>query len=511
MYLIGTDIGTQGTKTVIVDEKGQIKSESFREYAVLTPRPSWAHQWPDVWVRAVCGSIKEALEKLAAPSSEIAALAISGLYGGSGIAVDKSVNPLYPCLIWMDRRAKKQTAWVKKNLSQERIFEITGNYTDSYYGYTKIMWIRENEPDIWSQTWKFVTPKDFVIYKLTGDMTIDYSSAGNLGGLFDIHEKKWSEEMCEMLGIPIEKLPETIIRSTDIAGKINKTGAELTGLDQGTPIISSGIDAAVAQFSAGVVDEGEHVAMAGTSMCWGTVHDGKNLHPGLISFPYVVYETEKIYTFGGSATNGALARWFRDQFGIIEKEVEKRTGLNAYALFEDEIKDIPPGSNGLIALPYFMGERSPIWDPDARGGFLGLSLYHERRHMYKALLEAAAYSLRDNMELAREANIRLNNECCITGGVAKSKMWVQIFADVTGYDMKLIKNSVEAPLGDAFLAGLGVKLFDRPEEIKQWLEFEEIVRTNRTNKKEYDRYYKYFKEFYCSTKMLMMKMAEERE
>jgi xylulokinase len=511
MYLIGTDIGTQGTKTVIVDEKGKIKSESFREYDVLTPRPSWAHQWPDVWFRAVCGSVKEVIEHSGVKTNEIAGIAISGLYGGSGIAVDKDINPIYPCLIWMDRRAKEQTEWVKNNISKDKIFDITGNYVDSYYGYTKIMWVRDNEPDIWKQTHKFITPKDYVIHKLTGEMSIDYSSAGNLGGLFDLKKKEWSCEMSSLLNIPLEKLPEKIIPSTAIAGKINKMGAELTGLDEGTPIISSGIDAAVTQFSAGVTDEGEHVAMAGTSMCWGTVHDGKNLNPGLISFPYVVYENEKIYTFGGSATNGALARWFRDEFGAIEKETEKRTGINAYALLEEEIKDIPAGSNGLIALPYFMGERSPIWDPDARGGFIGLSLFHERKHMYKALLEAAAYSLRDNMEVAKKANIKLDATCCITGGVAKSASWVQIFADVTGFDMKLIENSVEAPLGDAFLAGLGTGIFEDPEHIKKWLNFKPLVKANKENKSKYDRYYKYFKEYYEATKELMIKMAKERE
>jgi xylulokinase len=511
MYLIGTDIGTQGTKTVIVDEIGKIKCESFREYDVLTPKPSWAHQWPDVWFRAVCGSIKTAVECSGINPVEIDAIAISGLYGGSGIAVDKEMNPIYPCLIWMDRRAKEQTSWVKHNIAKDKIFEITGNYVDSYYGYTKMMWIRDNEPEVWHDTYKFMTPKDYIIYKLTGEMSIDYSSAGNLGGLFDIHSKEWSVEMSELLNIPIDKLPQNIIRSTDIAGKINKMGAEITGLRQGTPIISSGIDAAVTQFSAGVIDEGEHVAMAGTSMCWGTVHNGKNLNPGLISFPYVVYEKEKIYTFGGSATNGALARWFREQFGAIEKETEKRTGINAYTLLEEEIKNIPPGSDGLIALPYFMGERSPIWNPDARGGFLGLSLFHERKHMYKAMLESAAYSLRDNMEVAKLAGIKLDNDCCITGGVSKSKEWVQIFADVTGFDMKLIKNSVEAPLGDAFLAGLGIGVYKKPEEIKKWLEFKEPIKSNPETKRIYDRYYKYFKAFYDSTKTLMTKMVEESE
>ncbi len=341
MYLMGTDIGTQGTKTIIVNERGQLISEAFEEYSVITPKHSWAEQWPNVWVKAVINTIKESFERANINNDEIAGLAISGLYGGSGIPVNKNIDPIYPCLIWMDRRAKAETQWVKDNIPLKKIFGITGNYVDSYYGFTKMMWIKNNYPEIWKDTYQFVTPKDYVIYKLTDDLSTDYSSAGNIGGVFDITRREWSKEMCDLLEIEIEKLPEKIIKSSDIAGKLKKEIAELTGLKTGMPVISGGIDAPVAQFSAGVLQEGEHVAMAGTSMCWGTVHSGKYLTPGLISFPYVVEEDSKIYTFGGSATSGALARWFRDQFGIYEKEVESKTGISAYTLLEMEGKNIP--------------------------------------------------------------------------------------------------------------------------------------------------------------------------
>ena len=371
-----------------------------------------------------------------------------------------------------------------------------------------MMWIRDNENEIWNKTHKFVTPKDYVIYKLTGERAIDFSSAGNIGGVFDLKKMSWSEQMCQELGIDIKKLPDKIIPSSSIAGYLTVEMSAVTGLKAGTPVISGGIDAAVTQFSAGVLEEGEHVAMAGTSMCWGTVHEGNNLNKGLVNFPYVVYEKEKIYTFGGSSTNGAIARWFRDEFAQMEKEMEKRTGISAYQLLEEQIKGVPPGSDGLLALPYFMGERSPIWDPDARGMLIGLSLYHQRKHIYKALLESAAYSLRQNMDEAKKARIKLSDECMITGGVAKSKEWVQIFADVTGLNMKLIKNEVEAPLGDAFLAGLGVGIFKEPEKIKDWIELKKPVKVNWDNHKKYEIYYQNFLELYQNNKKLMTKMAE---
>ena len=508
MYLMGTDIGTQGTKTVIVDEKGNLIADSFREYKVTTSKPTWAEQWPDVWVKAVIETIKESLEKSKIDVGKVAGISISGLYGGSGIAVDKDVKPIYPCLIWMDRRAKKETQWIKDNISKEKLFSVTGNYVDSYFGFPKLLWIKNNHPDIWKQTYQFVAPNDYAIYCLTGSLITDYTSAGNMGGFFDIHKKCWSGEMAEMLGIDIKKMPQTILNSYDIAGKITREASQLTGLPEGTPVMAGGIDAPVAQLSAGAMSEGEHVAMAGTSMCWGTVHNGKYLTPELVSYPYVVHCDKLIYTFGGSATSGELARWYRDNFGRYEKEVSKETGISPYTLMELQTKKIPAGSEGVVVLPYFMGERSPIWDPDARGVIFGLSLYHTRAHVYKAMLEAAAYSLKHNMESAINSGIKLNKDCWIVGGVAKSDYWTQIFADVTGYGMKRLVNDVEAPYGDAFLAGLGTKLFEKPEEIKGWIKFRQEILPREEITKTYEKYYQIYKELYEETKGTMRKISE---
>jgi sugar (pentulose or hexulose) kinase len=365
------------------------------------------------------------------------------------------------------------------------------------------MWIKNNEPEVWNKTYKFMTPKDFVIYKLTGENIIDYSSAGNIGGVFDIHKKYWSQEMCEILGIDLDKLPEKIVKSSDIVGTMSGKYAQETGLLEGTPIIAGGIDAPVAQLSAGAVYEGEHVAMVGTSTCWGNIHDGKYLTPELVSYPYVVDDLTKIYTFGGGATSGAIIRWFREEFGEYEKEYENKRGVSAYTLLELGSKDIPAGSDGIIVLPYFMGERSPIWDSKAKGTIIGLSLYHNRNHLYKAFMEAVAYSLRHNIEEAQNAGIVLDPECYLVGGTAKSDIWTQIFSDVTGYVMKRTKQDVEAPLGDAFLAGLGTGIFKQPEDIKKWTLFKEDTLPNNSNKQIYDKYFNLYKQLYKNTKEIM--------
>ena len=507
--LIGVDIGTGGTKAVVFDKNGVMLGQGFKEYGVLTPQPAWAEQWPDVWLDGVVFTLKQALACSGLKASDIQAVCISGLYGGSGIPVDKDLQPIRPCMIWMDRRARKQTQWVKDNVPLDTIFGITGNYVDSYYGFTKIMWMRDNESDLWKRVHQFVTPKDFVIQRLTGELATDYSSAGNIGGLLDIKKRAWSDEMCSILGIPKSMLPERITRSHDIVGKLNAQYAELTGLLAGTPIVAGGIDAPVAQFSCGVVDEGEHVAMIGTSMCWGTVSEGKNLTPGLISYPYVVNGESSIYTFGGGATAGAIVRWFRDEFGGVEKDFQAKTGIDAYTLLELEMKarKVGPGSGGLLTLPYFMGERSPIWDPDARGAVMGLTLSHGREHVYRSFMEGVALSLRDNIDAATKVGIALNPTCYMVGGAAKSDLWSQIFADVTGYNIKRLALDVEAPFGDAFLAGMAVGVFSKGEEIKKWLSFREEERVNAENHKVYSKMFSLYQRLYKQSKDIMAELA----
>ncbi len=489
VYLIGTDIGTQGTKTVIVDGEGNVISTGFQEYDVIKPKPSWAEQWPETWINATFNTIRIAIEKSSIDPRSIAGIALSGLYGGSGVPVDKNMNPLRPCLIWMDRRAVAEVEWVKKHIDKDTLFSITGNYVDSYYGFTKMLWIKNNEPDVWKKIYKFLTPKDYVIWKMTGINAIDYSSAGNIGGIFDIHRRTWSEEMSKALGIPLSMLPENIVPSSSIVGHVNRVTSEKTGLLEGTPVISGGIDAPMASLSAAVLDDKKHVAMTGTSICWGVVHKGTHLSPKLVSFPYVVKEKEMVYTFGGAATAGGIVKWFRDNFALKERETERSMGISAYKQLDEQAKDIPVGSEGLLLLPYFMGERSPIWDPNAKGTIIGLTLYHTKAHVFRAILEGVAYSLRHNMETGIEAGMELDEECIIVGGVANSKLWVQIFADVTGFPMKTTTSQVEAPYGDAFLAGLGSGVIESPEKIKEWVEFTQPIKPNLANKRIYDNYY----------------------
>lgn len=506
--LIGVDIGTQGASGLAINAEGEIMAESYQGYDVEQPRPGWAQKWPRDWVEAVYDVLSEILEDNQVSAEEVEGVAISGLYGGAGIPVDEELNPTAPCLIWMDRRAEDQVDWVKNNLDLDRLYQITGNYVDSYHGFTKMMWIRDNWPEVWEKTELFLPPNSYVINRLTGEIAIDYSSAGNIGGIFDLESRDWSEEMCKKLGIPMEKQPERMVASSEIVGRITEGAAEKTKLNPGTPVIAGGVDAPVATLSAGAIEQGSHVAMMGTSMCWGMVTEESHLSDRLVSMPNVIEPEDKVYSFGGAATAGAIVRWFRDVLGQQEVKAGEELDIDAYRLLELRAEDVSPGSEGLLVLPYFMGERSPIWDSKARGTVMGLSLYHEKEHLFRAFMEGVAYALRHNMEILDDSDVNLDNELVVVGGVTKSSLWPQILADVTGYPVRLLKSRVEAPLGDAFLAGLGTGVFSEASELKSWLEYEKTLSPQMKNKKIYDEYYAEYKDLYPSLKDNMSRMSD---
>ncbi|MCD8356000.1 MAG: FGGY-family carbohydrate kinase [Clostridia bacterium] len=495
-YLLGTDIGTSGTKTILMDTKGNLIASNLAEYDVLTPRPLWAEQWPDIWLLAAKSSIRNVVMHSGIDKKQIKGIAISGLYGGSGIPLDADMKPVRPCLIWMDRRAEEETKWVKENIGEEKLLEVTHNGADPYYGYTKMLWIKNNEPENWAKTKLFLPPNDYVIYDLTGEVAIDYSSAGNIGGIFDMNTRTWSQELMDAMGIPMDMMPQRIVESTDIVGGLTEAAAKELGLWEGMPVIAGGIDCGAANIGLGVFDSGTYAAAIGTSMCAALVSDKPVKGNGLIVWPYLYDAKHMSYYFAGGATAGAIVKWFRNQFCELEIKTEQEGGPNAYDILNEQAEKLPAGSDGLIVLPYFMGERSPVWDSDAKGTIVGLSLAHTKAHLYRAFLEAVAYSLRDAMNATGDD---LGKSILIAGGVTKSKLWRQIFADVTGYPVICPKHDVEANMGDVMLAGIGTGLLTY-EEVKGWQVLDDPIQPDPERHAQYDRCFAAYKSIYTHLK-----------
>lgn len=491
-YLLGTDIGTSGTKTIMMDTEGRLIAQDLQEYDVLTPKPLWAEQWPDVWVDAAKASIRNTVKKSGVKKEDVKGICISGLYGGSGIPLDENMEAVRPCLIWMDRRAAGETEWVREYIGDKKLKEITWNGADPYYGYTKILWIKNHEPENWEKTKLFLPPNAYAIYKLTGETAIDYSSAGNIGGIFDMNTRSWSEELMDAMGIPVSMMPEKIVESTDVVGGLTKEAAEELGLMEGMPVCAGGVDCGAANIGLGVFEPGVYAAAIGTSMCAALISDKPVKGENLIIWPYLYRSKELAYYFGGANTAGAIVKWFRNTFAELEAEVQKNGGPNAYDVLNEQAEKLPAGSEGLIVLPYFMGERTPIWDSDAKGTIVGLSLTHTKAHVYRAFLEAVAYSLRHTMECTGED---LGEYILLAGGVTKSKLWRHIFADVTGYPVVCPIHDAEANLGDVMLAGIGTGLLTY-QDVKKWQVLDEKIMPDPENKKKYDGYYRMYRKIY---------------
>ncbi|WP_428491209.1 FGGY-family carbohydrate kinase [Rhodopila sp.] len=466
--VIGVDIGTQSTKAVLVAANGAILAQASRAYAPDTPQPNWAEQHAGVWLAAVEQAVAEVAE--GAPdgvgAAEVKAICISSLYGGSGIPVDADIEPLHPCLIWMDRRAEAQVAWVERTVDLDRLRAVTGNGVNSYYGFTKMLWLRDERPDVWGRTAYLVPPNAYVIHRLTGQLAVDHCSAGNIGGVYDIAARRWSGEMLDGLGIPRRMMPGRLVQCTDVVGGLLPSAAARLGLPGGIPVVAGGVDAAVATYAAGVTEPGQQVAMIGTSMCWGTIAPAADASLGLVSMPYVVNGAHDLYVFGGASTAGACVSWFREQFCQAEQAAGREQGTDPHVLLEQAAAAIAPGSDGLVFLPYLMGERSPIWDGEASGAFIGLSLFHTRAHLYRAVLEGVAYALWHNMEAISGA--RLSERLIVVGGAARSDVWMQTIADVTGFAVWTIREDVEAALGAARLGAIGVGLIGA-EDRDTWI------------------------------------------
>lgn len=512
-YVVGIDIGTQSTKAVVCDGRGRIVAQAAKAYHPDTPRPLWAEQDAFVWLDAVKTALRDSAaaagraEPGFAPAA-VRAICISSLYGGSGIPVDAACRPLHPCLIWMDRRAEAEAAWVRRHVDQDRLRRVTGNHADSYYGFTKMLWLRDHRPEVWAQTRWLLPPNAWVIHELTGEIAVDHSSAGNIGGVYDLARRAWSDDLLAELGIPRAMMPDRLVESTDIVGTLQADVAAELGLCPGTPVVAGGVDAAVATFAAGATRPGRHVAMIGTSMCWGYITPDVDVGGGLVSMPHVFGAKRDAYVFGGAITAGASVAWFRDQFCGEDAAMAAAGGRDVHDVLEEAARPLAAGADGLIFLPYLMGERSPVWDGRASGAFVGLNLFHSRAHCYRAVLEGVAFALRHNIEAGRAA--ALDEALIVVGGAAKSDLWIQVIADVTGRPVLTIAEEVEAAMGAALLAAIGAGLVDAEAAARGWVNLTLRAEPRAAARAVYDRLFQVYAGLYPALRDSMHALAAIR-
>ena len=456
--LLGIDLGTTGVKAAtFAADDGHVISSAFVEYPLMHPQPGWAEQNPEEWWQATVAAIRTCLGQ-GVQAQDVQAVGLSGQMHGV-VLLDEENLVLRPSIIWADQRSAPQSLWITERVGAERLVSLVSNPALPGFSAPKILWIRQHEPALFARAQRILLPKDYIRYRLTGIQGIEISdAAGTI--LLDVQHGVWSTAVLEAIELDPALLPPVIPADT-VAGTITPEVAQLTGLLPGTPVAGGGADNACAAVGNGVVRSGLALVSIGTSgvvLAYAADHrvDTSAPVPRVHTFNHAV--PKAWYLMGVTQSAGLSLRWLRDNIGLPERALERWTGLDAYELLTSEAASIAPGSEGLFFLPYLQGERTPHLDPYARGGWLGLTASHDRRHLIRAILEGVAFSLKDCFNIIREQGLPIE-QVRATGGGAKSALWRQIIADVLGVEL-VTTNAQEGPaFGAALLAGVAVGLY----------------------------------------------------
>ena len=455
IYFLGIDVGTGGTRALIMDASGRVISSGTEEHLPFaSPQSGWAEQDPRDWWRACSAAVGKALQKSSIPGEEIACVGFSGQMHGA-VLLDAAGEVVRPALIWCDQRTEKQSRDLAEKFTTEKIIQLTCNPPLTNFTLTKILWVRENEPQLWARVRHIMLPKDYVRYRLTGDRAIDQADAsGTL--LLDVANRKWSEEILSGTGIDKSFLP-ALYESPDVCGKLSAEGAAATGLQIGTPVVAGAGDQAAGAVGMGIVRAGVVSATIGTSGVVFAATDRPALDPRgrLHTFCHAI--PGRWHVMGVTQAAGLSLRWFRDTFGVSSSPPINST-RDPYEFLSDEAASASPGAGGLLWAPYLMGERTPHLDPNARGALVGITPAHHRGHIIRAILEGVAFSLKDSFSIFEEMKVPVT-QIRLGGGGARSPLWRQIQADVYAHEVELVAAEEGAAYGAAILAAVGAKHF----------------------------------------------------
>ena len=498
--LLGIDIGTSGCKIALFSQDGQVVCKHTEEYPVRYPSPGYVEQDPEEWWAAICCGISKLILENDINTAQIAGVGLSG-QSWSAIAVDERGDVLAPNPIWMDTRSDAICHKLNEAVGADKIFEISGNPLKAQYTTGKILWLKQNMPDVYKRTSKILQSNSYIVYRLTGQMCQDVSQGYGLH-CFDMKKRGWDGAMCAALGINRELLPE-IVDCHEIVGKITGKAARSTGLKEGTPVVAGGLDAACGTLGAGVLHAGQTQEQGGQAGGMSICIEEYCADPRLILSFHVV--PGRWLLQGGTTGGGGTMRWFNEQFGYEEKLKESETGIPSMALLDQIAETVNAGSDWLVFLPYMAGERSPIWDEKAKGVFYGLDYSKTRAHMVRAVMEGVAYSLRHNLDAARSAGAEVGVMRAM-GGAANSRFWTQLKADITGKPIEVPASDTASTLGAAILAGVGVGVYrDFDEAVNKTVAVKRRHEPDMAHREAYDRGYETYIALYQALKDLMNK------
>ncbi len=495
-YLMGIDVSTTGVKALIISTDGKVVANANTELPLSTPFPLWSEQDPADWWRSAQTSIRQSLAQAGISGAEIGAVGLTGQMHGLTL-LDELGVVLRPAILWNDQRTAAQCDEIRARLGRKHLIEITGN--DALTGFTapKILWVRENEPEIYARVRHILLPKDYVRYLLTGDFAVDCADgAGTI--LFDIKTRDWSPEVLQALDIPLEWLPK-VYEGSQVTGVISAEAAALTGLKAGTPVVGGGGDQAAQAVGVGAVRPGIVALTLGTSGVVFASINGPFIEPEGRLHAFCHSVPERWHLMGVMLSAAGSLRWYRDTFA---------PGQDYDSLLAPAAQ-VPPGCEGLLFLPYLTGERTPHPDPLARGAFVGLTIRHTQAHLTRAVLEGVAFGLRDGFELMKTAGLTQIDQVRVSGGGAKSLLWRQILADIFNAELVTVNTTEGAAYGAALLAGVGCGIYANTDAACELaVQITGSTTPNSADVEKYKRLYTVYRELYPALKEISHRLGE---
>jgi len=494
----GIDLGTGGCKVVVYDEGGNPVAESYREYPVIHPRIGWAEQDPQAWWRACVEALREVTSRV--PSQEIKAVGVTS-QREAFVPLDSRGNILYNSIIWLDSRAVKQEEYIRSVIDEREVIDVTGLPVDQIFTAAKLLWLKQEMPDVFSKIKVILFSKDYAIYKLSGSVATDFSMASRTM-LLDIRRLEWSSKICDALNIPLDILPP-LFGAWEVVGEVDRQAAELTGLRPGTPIVCGGGDRPCEALGSGTLEEGD--VNLGTGTGTGVEAPLSEPRPDYRARAntclHVVPNTWE-YEIVINATGESL-RWFRDNFALHEAEAAKRAGRSAYDVLTEAAARVPPGSDGLLFYPYLWGARAPYFKRNATGVFIGFTHAHGKAHFVRAVLEGVAFQYVGTLELLKELGIGVRR-ISMTGGETRSHLWNTIKASVVGREILVPHITDAAGLGAAMLAAVGSGVFKSfKEAVNAMVRIAHVYRpdpelhkTYRSLQRVYEEVYRHLEKIY---------------
>lgn len=501
-HLLGIDVGTYESKGALVDREGRIVASASTAHDLSLPRPGWAeHDADAVWWHDLVVLTRKLLASSGIAGRDVAGIGCSAI-GPCVLPVDRDGRPLRPAILYgIDTRAAAEVAELTRALGEEWVLEQTGSALSSQAAGPKILWLRRREPELWNKVARVMTSTSWLVYRLTGRVVIDHYTAAAYGPLYNLHSREWDGRALEAV-CDAALLPE-LDWSARLAGRLSRQAAAETGLAEGTPVTVGTADAAAEAVAAGVLDAGDTMLMYGSTLFF--IQICSSLPSSRDQWPTVYLEPSTYALAAGMSTTGALIRWVRDQLAPREAAAERAGGPNAYQVLAEEAAAVSRGADGLLLLPHFSGERTPVNDPLARGVMVGLSLSHGRPHISRAALEGIAYGIRGNLEAMARAGAEPRRLVAIGGGV-RNPLWTQIVSDVTGRE-QVVQVSPGACYGDAMMAAVGVGILRGLPDCRRWVAQGAIVRPDPEAVAFYDSLYPLFRELYERTRPVVHALA----